>query len=339
MNKFLKYFIIFLILLAVLVIAFMFISPRNMNIEVSQKIDAPQRLVYNMVNDLKTWEEWSPMTSLDPDVMNTFSEKTQGEGATWTWSGNENVGEGTRKITKSVMPDSVITSVEFGGMETLSNEHFTFTPSGNKTLVTWTFNGGDTPFAFRPFNILSRGGLKTTLKNGLDKLKSLAEKRAAEKVYRGYKIQEVEMEEKYYLIARQEVAIANIQQFYAQNLGALFTKAQGADIVMDGMPSGLYYKWDEVNKKTDMAAGIPIVEPKNVAGATLETIPAGRALLVNYYGDYADIGEAHQAIDDYMNDYGLLNDVPVIEEYVTDPGVEKDPSKWLTKVTYYISGN
>ena len=35
--------------------------------------------------------------------------------------------------------------------------------------------------------------------------------------------------------------------------------------------------------------------------------------------------------------YGLLSDVPAVEEYLTDPGQEKDPSKWLTRITYYIA--
>jgi effector-binding domain-containing protein len=325
--------------MAVLIIAFMAISPKRMTINVSETIDAPQRLVYNLVNDLKAWEEWSPMLTLDPEAVNTLSDKTQGVGATWYWKGNEKVGEGTRKIISSVLGDSVKTQIEFNGWDALSYEDFILEPKGKNTKISYHFIGGETAFPFRPFNVLKKGGFKKTLKNALEQLKKVAEKRAEEKIYRGFKIKEVDMKEKYYLMARQEVNMENIQQFYAQNLGALFVKAQGANITMDGMPSGLYYKWDEHTKKTDMAAGIPISEPKNVEGATLETIPSGRAIQIDFYGDYADIGKAHQAIDDYMNDYGLLNDVPVVEEYVTDPGAEKDPSKWLTKVTYYISGN
>jgi len=38
-----------------------------------------------------------------------------------------------------------------------------------------------------------------------------------------------------------------------------------------------------------------------------------------------------------MRDRGLFNSSPVVEEYITDPMEEKDPSKWLTKVIYYLS--
>ena len=42
-------------------------------------------------------------------------------------------------------------------------------------------------------------------------------------------------------------------------------------------------------------------------------------------------------MDEYMKDFGLLNNPPIIEEYVTDPSTEKDPAKWLTKIIYYIA--
>jgi len=69
------------------------------------------------------------------------------------------------------------------------------------------------------------------------------------------------------------------------------------------------------------------------------TVSEGRALQVDYYGDSSKSSEAHYAIDEYMKDYGLLNDPPIIEENVTDVTQEKDPNKWLTRITYYIASN
>ena len=150
---------------------------------------------------------------------------------------------------------------------------------------------------------------------------------------------EVLLDDRYYIMNRQEVAFENMQQFYAQNLGSLFGKLQKAGIDMKGMPSGLFFKYDEKAGKTDMAASIPIAEPVDIKGATSLTIPSGRAIQVDFYGDYHNLGDAHNAIAEYMLDFGLLNNSPVVEEYMTDPGEEPDPSKWLTKVTYYLSQN
>lgn len=336
MKKFLRILIFILVALFLLAILSMFLAPKKMTLAESTTIAAPPNLVYNIVNDLKKWEEWSPWKDLDPEAINTYSEKTEGVGATWSWKGNAQVGEGTQKIIESKKGQSIKTELEFNGFEGTSFSNWTFEPDGNKTKVTWDFDGAETGFFFRPFNWIMKGGLKKTYATGLSRIKEMAENRANKKEYRGYKISETTLPEKHYLTNRQEVDMANMQQFYARNLPALFTVAQKAGCEMDGMPGGLFYKWDEKNGTTDMAASIPIKEPKEVKGSTLVTIPAGKVLQIDYYGDYSKSAAAHYAMDDYMKDYGILNNVPIVEEYVTDPTTEKDPSKWLTKITYYI---
>ncbi len=58
--------------------------------------------------------------------------------------------------------------------------------------------------------------------------------------------------------------------------------------------------------------------------------------MIDYYGAYDKIGEAHMAMDDCMADMKMRSVPPVIEEYVTDPASESDTSRWLTKVIYFI---
>ncbi len=279
------------------------------------------------------------MNDIDPEAYVNYSGSVEGKGAKFTWKGNKDVGEGVREIVESVQGESLRTRIDFNGWDAISFGQWNFEESDNKTTVSWTFEGGDTAFPFRPFNVLMKAGFKKTYKNGLAKLKSIAELRAKDKVYRGHKINELILDKKHYLINRQEVKLENIQQFYATNLGALFMKVQNGNLQMEGMPSGLFFSPDNNSDLIDMAAAIPISEAKNVEGAQLLTLESGRALQINFYGDYSGTTEAHTAMSDYLKDYGLFKKVPVIEEYVTDPGVEKDPSKWLTKISYYISEN
>ena len=86
-----------------------------------------------------------------------------------------------------------------------------------------------------------------------------------------------------------------------------------------------------------MAAAIPVNEEKTIKDLTSITIEDRPAIVVDYYGKYEETGKAHDAIDAYMADHALLMDAPAIEEYLTDPLKEKDPSKWLTKVIYYYT--
>ena len=336
MKKFFWSLVIILVVFLVLAIALMAISPKNMNYEAEETIEAPPHMVYNLVNDLTQWTLWSPVLELDPEMENTYSDNTVGQGARWTWKGNDLVGEGQRKIIESVVGESIRTEIDFSGLPTISYGQWTFTSEGDETKVTWAYEGSDTAFPYRPFNLLYKRGFKKTYKKGLKKLKEIAEQRAKSKKYRGYQIADDILESRIYLMNRQEVRLENVQQFYAQNLGALFMKAQRAMMTMDGMPSGLFFNELSDSKVVDMAAALPVEEERSVEGAQVLVIPEGRAVQVNYYGDYAGISVAHLAIEDYLKDYGLLKNMPVVEEYMTDPGQEEDPAKWLTRVIYHI---
>lgn len=339
MKKFLKILIGILVAIVLLLILAMVLAPKNLKINESIEIDAPAEIAFNMVNDLERWTLWSPWSELDPEAVYTYSDNTVGVGARFNWKGNEDVGEGSQTIIASSKPDSIRLALTFNGWDGESYSTWKFNDGGNKTKVSWDFEGSDTPFPFRPFNLIMKGPLKKSYRKGLENLKSVVEKRYNKKEYRGFKIQELEIEEKHYILRRQEVSFENMQQFYAQNLGALFSKVQEEGLEMDGMPTGLYFKWDPTAQKTDMAAAIPISEDVEVKDAGSLTIPQGRAIVIDFLGDYSGLEKAHMAMDEYMQDYGLFNNFPVVEEYVTDPGEQPDPEKWLTKIRYYISSN
>lgn len=339
MNKFLKILIAILVLFFVLAIALMFISPKKMTLAESITIDAPANMAYNQVIDFKKWNSWSPWSKLDSTAIFTYSKRSSGVGARYSWKGNDDIGEGSQKILGTDPNKSINTSIEFSGMPGTSLSNWTFEPDGDKTKVTWGFDGAESGFVFRPFNLIFKPGLKKQYREGLRAIKEIVEKRANEKIYKGFKINEVELPVKHYLTIRQVIDIKNVQQFYSRNLPPLFNKISVAAIETDGMPGGLFYKWDETNGKADMGASIPVKEAVEVPGASLQTIPAGKALQIDYYGDYDGSAQAHYAMDEYMKDYGLLSNVPIVEEYVTDPTIEKDPKKWLTKITYYIAAN
>jgi effector-binding domain-containing protein len=72
-----------------------------------------------------------------------------------------------------------------------------------------------------------------------------------------------------------------------------------------------------------------------VAGYQSITL-GGKALKVDYYGDYAGSEQAHVAIMEYIDQNGLTAKEPVIELYITDPGMEPDTSKWLTTIYYLV---
>jgi effector-binding domain-containing protein len=104
------------------------------------------------------------------------------------------------------------------------------------------------------------------------------------------------------------------------------------------MPCGLFYTWDEAKLKSDMAAALPtLAQLNNIPETNTVSIPSKPALKIVYHGDKRKSGNAHNAMGDYMKDRQLLMDVPMIEEYVTDPTKESDPEKWITNIIYYYT--
>jgi len=171
----------------------------------------------------------------------------------------------------------------------------------------------------------------------LSNLEELDEKRYEDNIYNGFEVMDKSQAKRSFIMSRNVVAFDDIQKFYSQNLGAIFQKVQAEGLTMKGMPCGLFFKYDMLSKTADMAAAIPVNEEKTIKDLTSITIDDRPAIVVDYYGKYEDTGKAHDAIDAYIIDHGLLMDAPVIEEYVTDPLTEKDPAKWLTKVIYYYT--
>ncbi len=336
MKKFLIWLGIILASIIAIYLIIAAIAPKSLQVEEQLEMDAPANMVYNVVSDLDTWPSWSPWHQRDTAMVIKYGDVRKGLNAYSEWT-SESEGNGNQKFVEVVPGESIKTEMHFEGFDGANYANWAFSEMDGKTKVSWNMDGAEMPFLYRPMVFLMKGMVSDSYKQGLANIKTIVEKRANEKIYDGYKINEVMLEERHFVLNRQEIPMANITQFYQQNLGSLFGKVQKAGIEMDGMPCGLFFKWDEKNNTTDMAASIPVAEAVNIKGASSLSIPAKKALQVDYYGDYSGTAAAHSAIDKYMSDYGLLNDVPMIEEYLSDPMEEKDPQKWLTRLTYYLA--
>jgi effector-binding domain-containing protein len=193
-----------------------------------------------------------------------------------------------------------------------------------------------------PYNVMGpifKFTMKRQFGKGLSALEALAEKRIEKKEYFGYVVKEESILERHFVMSRSNVAIVDIQKYFTQSLGAIFQKVQNEGLTMKGMPSGLFFNYDQAKGMTDMAAAIPVNEEKAIKDLTSITLPKQVGLVIDYYGDFANTDKAHRAMEAYMKDRNLLSNPPNVEEYVTDPLQEKDPSKWLTKIIYYYSSN
>ena len=134
-------FIALAVIIAVLGIV-VAIQPAEFAVARSAIMSAPPQVVFAQVDDLRKWEGWNPWQKVDPAMKLTFAGPPTGPGASYSWAGNKDVGEGRLTITERRPNDLVRIKLEFMKPFTATNiATFTFKPEGNQTAVTWSMEG------------------------------------------------------------------------------------------------------------------------------------------------------------------------------------------------------
>ena len=157
------------------------LQPSTYSIQRSATIAASPGAVFVRVNDLKEWDTWSPWKELDPNPKTTLSNPSAGQGATFAWSGNDQVGEGRMTILESRPDQQVDIEQEFVRPFAGKSRHaFTFASEGDGTRVTWKMDGtndflGKAMCLFMNMDSMVGGQIE----KGLANIKAVVEKDAA----------------------------------------------------------------------------------------------------------------------------------------------------------------
>ena len=333
--KVLRFILIVLALLVLLIVVLSFIGSKSYDVHRTATIDAPVDMVFPYLKSLEKTQEWGPWRDEDPEMEVTFSGDEGTVGSTSSWEG-PTVGKGHQEVTAIEENKKVESDLTFWPPwgETKSHGYFLAEAKGDKTDVTWGFRG-ENGFFGRVFAVFMNMEEATgpMFATGLSNLNDLVEKDMTRK-WNGYEVKMADLPERHYVGKRAKVNISEMQPYFAATYGKLMYALGRAQLEMAGMPSALYYNWDEEAGTTDLAPVAPLAEPVELAEFETTTIPAGPALQIDFYGSYDNLGEPHIALDSFSNNFDLEIGIPVIEEYVTDPSTEPDTSKWLTRITY-----
>lgn len=324
-------------LLALLCLLGLF-AKKDYHVERSIDIAAPVALVREQMTNFSNFKNWSPWQKLDPNMKTELTGEVGKVGSVYSWKGSDQVGAGS--MTLAALTDSKA-DIQLKFTEPWASESpvvYQFSEKEGKTHTVWSM---DSHFPF-PWNVLGMFTdmdkmLGTDFETGLSNLKKLCEELAATKKYNGYEVKESELPVRYYSAIRSMVKFADMANFFMEKmpLTAELTEKQGAKI--DGPATGLFWSYDEKAGKSDMATAMPISQSQKLGnGVTVFTVGGGKALSIDYFGAYETTGKAHMGMDEYMAEKGLEQVPPVLEEYITDPMVEKDTSKWLTRVVYFV---
>lgn len=342
----LKTLAIILAAVALLVLGVGLFGPKHAHVERQALIAAPARVVWGHLGSLRKIDQWSPFRDMDPGMKVTFEGKDGTVGSKSSWEGAK-AGKGMQEITAIDSGRNVQVALHFlAPMPGEAKADIHLEPMGDSTKVTWSYDG-ENGFLSRVVSVFMDIDkmLGPVFANGLSKLGQLCQADLAmqaqelkARTFRGYTIETVDRPAVTFYGKRQKLAWAKLGDFLKSSFPAAAEELGKAGLKVVGAPAGLYYTWDTVAKVTDVFAGLPVVvdSSRAIKDLMVVTVPAGKALMIAYHGNYAATREAHEAMDEMMKARGLHMRDAVMEEYVTDPMQEPDTAKWLTNIYYPI---
>ena len=143
--------VIAVLIAGVLILAAM--QPDTFRIQRTAVIKAPPDRIFSILNDFKRWDAWSPWEKKDPGMKRTYGAATSGKGASYSWDGNGEVGQGSMQIVESSPPSKLTLSLDFvKPMKAHNAVEFSLEPAGETTKVTWSMAGA-TPFIGKIFHL------------------------------------------------------------------------------------------------------------------------------------------------------------------------------------------
>jgi len=167
-----------LLTLAVLVVVFFIIvatRPAEFRVSRSAAIPAPAAVVFEQVNSLHRFQGWSPWAKIDPACKYIYSGPETGVGASYTWAGNQDVGEGRMTIIESKPDELVRFKLEFLKPFAATNTaELSLKSIGDQTEVTWSIYG-ENNFMMKLFGLFMDFEKMTgaDFERGLSNLKSV----------------------------------------------------------------------------------------------------------------------------------------------------------------------
>jgi effector-binding domain-containing protein len=149
-------------------------------------------------------------------------------------------------------------------------------------------------------------------------------------------VKEIDWSPKTFIIKKDKLPISQLSQFFGPAYGALYGALGKMGINSAHPPLAFYYDIDENNNIADLAAAVEVDQPDiEVPGFEKLTIPASKLITTRHTGSYDTMGPAYEALEQFLSEKGLKKEL-MIEQYLSDPMAQKDPSKWQTDIFFIV---
>lgn len=337
--KILKYLLYVLVALVAIGVILGLFGPKSYESSRSKVIAGSPEQIWPYVTSFQKTHAWSPFVRMDTTMTAEYSGEEGAVGSKLTWK-SKKMGAGEQTITALDPYKSADSELKFympwGEGHATSYVHLLDTIGGTK--VTWGMHG-DNDFIGRIMGSMMNmdKSMGPIFMSGLDNLDSLMATLPKTKAMSEAQIKMEEYPGGKFLGIKDKIKISELKDFFSKNFTPVMEGLKKVNGEVAGMPSGLYFTWEPDKDKTEVAAAVPIKNDVKAPGKlTLFTLPASKAVVYDYMGGYSGFGKAHEALAAYITSNKLTQTAPVLEEYVVGPMMEKDSSKWHTKIVYFV---
>jgi len=335
--RILKY--IFLLLLLSFIASSIFIATQkgNFTVERSQIINSPKSNVFNYVNDLKNWKNYSSWLVDDSTSTLIYSTKTFGSGATLSWQGIKGSGDISTNLIKA--NDSISQEMNLDG--NLSSVFWSFKDTIGGTKVTWK-TVGKMNFKMKVYTAFNKGIdriIGTTLERSLANLNKVLdlEINSFSVKVDGLAIKPAT----FYLNQTFTSKIENV----TKNSRIVFQKiiifCRQNNIELNGKPFILYHTYNLTNGLTKLSFCIPI--KNQIMTSSGSDILAGKleqfdAIKTTLKGDYMHSQKAIDKTSDYVNTQKIELDPAFshLEILKISRSENSSPSQWVSELYFPI---
>lgn len=321
--------ILFFILAAVVVLSIIgFFLSGQITVTRDINIKAPIAYVFEEINELERWADWSYQQKRDPTMEITYGDRKSGLLATFSWKSKD--GDGSFRFAEN-FPDTLLSTELFvDGYDTAFIKYKLKQKKDTINLrVDYRMRNFNNPLSRWRALLILKPRVREAFEYELSKIKENAESKPIFTI----KITEESLAPTYYISINRKTN-ANAPEFMNEKkevFNDLRTVFKTAKAPLIDKPFCLYPGKNEVVFAMPMSpdSKFPPAYPvsQHYSGAAIKGINVGA---------YENLADTHEQIKQYVKYKKFeLNGAPW-EVHVTDPDKEKDTSKWITEVYYPV---
>ncbi len=325
--------VIFVVILGIVLIPPLFM-PAELHVEKSKILTASPEVIWDQVNCLENWEKWD-LWHQDTNMTGHYEGPVCGEGAKNIWEYTNMEGGGSQTIIEAREFEYIKTFLDFGEMGTADAEMW-FEKVEGGTLVTWNFKS-ENPYPIKRWisKLMIEPELNKAYETGLVNLEELTKNMKNEPKFKSGEVSITDVEGTYAVAFRVQASMEEMETAMGDAFGKIMQEVGRSGVQMAGSSITIWYEWE--GDVFDFDNAIPVANPIDVPkGFQLIKTYTGKVITAQHTGNYNTTQYTWASVENYIKENNLETNGAPWEQYISDPGSEPNPNKWITNLYWPV---